>query len=343
MKRVVIVGGGFAGAYCAKNLQRDFDVTLIDSEDYFEYTPSILRTIVEPAHMKKIHILHKKYLKKGKFIMGRVDKITAKEVFLGKKKIKFDYLVIATGSSYPSPIKEQDVVLSIQGKTLRKYHEKLEKAKRILIAGGGIVGVELAAEIAEHYKDKEVTLVHSRGRVMHRNKSKVSKYGERFLKKRGVKLVFHRKILEKKGKSYITDKGEKIQADMAFFATGIKPNSKIMKNSFPKKLDERSDVVVNSFLQVSGFKNIFSAGDVTSVKEEKLAQNAEEHAVVIVKNIRNVENKKKLESYTPKERIMVISLGKYDGIVKYKNFALTGIIPAFLKWFVELKTMIRYR
>lgn len=47
---MVIVGGGFAGACVAQALEPDFRVTLIDNKDYFEFTPSVLRTIVEPNH-----------------------------------------------------------------------------------------------------------------------------------------------------------------------------------------------------------------------------------------------------------------------------------------------------
>jgi hypothetical protein len=49
-REVVIVGGGFAGAYVAKALEDSFRVTLVDNKDYFEFTPSVLRTIVEPNH-----------------------------------------------------------------------------------------------------------------------------------------------------------------------------------------------------------------------------------------------------------------------------------------------------
>jgi len=178
---------------------------------------------------------------------------------------------------------------------------------------------------------------------MQRNRKKVSDYGERFLKKRGVKIVFHRKILDKKGKDYVTDKKEKIKADISFFSTGIKPNSQLMKNSFSKKIDERGYIIANDFLQLEGFDNIFVVGDVSSIREEKLAQNAEEHAMIIINNIYNLERKKPLEEYKPKPRIMVISLGKWDGIITYKNFILTGLIPALFKWIVEIKTMIRYK
>ena len=343
MKRVVIIGGGFAGAFCAKKLQNDFHVTLINSEDYFEYVPSVLRTIVEPLHAKKIQVLHKNYLKRGKFIMGKANKITGKEVFWEKKKIKFDYLIISTGSAYRAPIKGKEVILSHRADTLSKFHDKLHEAKRVLIIGGGIVGVELAAEICTHYKDKEIILVHSHDKLMERMNKKTQRYAENFLKKGGVKILFDERVKDKRGKDFITEKGTKIKANLVFFCTGIKPNSQLIESSFKGKLDERNNIKVNNNLQLEGFKNIFSAGDVNSIREEKTAQNAEEQAEIIVKNIYNLENKRKLEKYESKPRIMVISLGKYDGIFTYKNFSFSGLIPAFLKWFVEWKTMRHYR
>ena len=38
-KNVVIIGGGFAGTLCARELEHYFNVTLIDRKEYFEFTP----------------------------------------------------------------------------------------------------------------------------------------------------------------------------------------------------------------------------------------------------------------------------------------------------------------
>ena len=343
MKRVVIVGGGFAGTQCARVLQSDFSVTLVDAKDYFEYTPGILRTIVEPDHADKIQVKHSKYLKKAKIVKGKVDKISRKEVFVNKKKIPFDYLIIGSGSAYRSPIKDRAVVLSHRADTLKEFHDKLHKANSALIIGGGMVGVELAAEICTHYKDKEIMLVHSRKRLMNRNSRDISKHAEKFLKKNGVKIIFGERVSSKKGNTFTTESGNEIKADIAFFCTGIKPNSGLMKNSFPKNLDERAGIKVNKYLQLEGFKNIFVGGDVTAVKEEKLAQNAEEQAKVIISNIRAMEAKEELESYKSNPRVMVLSLGKYDGILIYKGFSMGGFVPAFLKWGIERWTMAKYK
>lgn len=343
MKRVVIIGGGFAGSKCARNLERDFKVTLIDSKNYFEFTPSVLRTIVEPAHIKKIQVLHKDYLKKAKVLIGNVSNVDRKSVFVNKKKIYYDYLIIASGSNYVSPIKEENTVLPQRAEHLKDASDKLSKAKKVLIIGGGLVGVELAAEIASHYTDKKITLIHSHEKLMERNKEKTSNYAEKFLKKKDVEIVFGEKSEKVTSKFCITTKKRKIDFDMVFFCTGINPNYEFLKKNFSNKLDERSFVKVNKFFQMDGFENIFVAGDVTDVKEEKTAQNADNHGELISENILRLEKGKPLKKYKHKKTPLLISLGKIKGIFEHKNFVLTGFFPGVFKGFVEWLEMRKFR
>lgn len=341
-KKVVVIGGGFTGVYCAKNLEDDFDVILVDNKNYFEFTPGVLRTLVEPGHDKHIQVLHKEYLKRGEFIRGDVKKINDLEIFVGGKKIPYDYLIIATGSSYKPPIKEEGIVASNRAMELKRYHNLIHKSKNIIIVGGGIAGVELAAEICTHFGDKELTLIHSKKRLMERNRKRVADYAEKFLLNHGVRIIYNDRAEEKKGKTVRTKGRKEIKADLVFFCIGIQPNSDILKNSFPELVIKGDGIKTNNHLQLEGKKNIFVGGDVSSIREEKTAQNSEEQGEIIVENIKNMEVGKALLSYKSKPRVMVISLGKSDGIIEYKNFVLTGFIPAFLKGFVEKKTMMRY-
>ena len=150
MKKIIVIGGGFAGSYIAKKLEKKFEVILIDAKEYFEFTPGILRTLVEPEHAKKIQILHKDYLKNCRIILGKVKDIRGNFVLANKEKIFFDYLAICAGSGYNAPFKE-GVVIATRAKTLQNHSASLERAKNILIIGGGLVGVELAGEICWKY------------------------------------------------------------------------------------------------------------------------------------------------------------------------------------------------
>ena len=117
----------------------------------------------------------------------------------------------------------------------------------------------------------------------------------------------------------------------------------LAKKCFPNLLNDKNHVKVNEFLQIKGSRNIFAIGDITDVEEEKLAQNAEIHGRLVVKNICNLEEGNELIAYKPEKRIMVMSLGKWDGIYAGKNITFMGIIPAILKSLIEWKTMTRYR
>ena len=185
MKNIVIIGGGFAGAYITKKLEKnkDFNITLIDTKNYYEFTPGILRTLVYPKHAKKIQILHTNYLKKSRVLVEHVRKITDKEAITNNHKVKFDYLIICSGSSYNAPFKEKDLINLTRTKHIRDYHEELEKAKRIVIIGGGIVGTELTGEVIDFYKkekSKEITIIHKHDKLMERNNKKTAKYTEKF-------------------------------------------------------------------------------------------------------------------------------------------------------------------
>jgi apoptosis-inducing factor 2 len=292
--RIVIVGGGFAGAYAAHQLEKKFDVTLIDSKNYFEFTPSVLKTLVEPSHIKKIQVLHSHYLHKANIIKGDVEEIQDGNVIMDSGQvINYNYLIISSGSRYSSPIKEKNLVIATRGSKLREYAKKLKTAQNILIIGGGIVGVELAAEIIEHYPEKNITMVHSRGELSNRSPKKARNYTKKYLEEKGVKIIFNEKVIGNEG-HYKTNKDRKLHADIAFMCVGIIPNYEYLKKHCSTSLNEKNNLCVNSYLQVEGHKNIFAAGDITAINEEKTAQSAEKQAAVVSENIINLEENKLL-------------------------------------------------
>lgn len=345
MKKVIVIGGGFAGSLIARKLEKYFNLNLIDSKDYFEFTPGILRTIVEPQHINRIQILHKDYLKKANVILGSVDEIGKDYLKVNNKKIKFDYLCICSGSRYKTPIKEQNLIITARATNLKKNYEKLCKANKILIIGGGLVGVELAAEISTHYKEKEITIVHSGDKLIGRNKGKTIRHAEEFLKKRGVKIIYNERVIDAKenGKTYHTDKNREIKTDLAFLCTGITPNFEFMNKNFKNKLNYKNFIKVNEYLQLEGTKNIFVAGDVNSTEVEKTAQNSEIQARIVLKNILSLENNRKLKKYKQHKTPLVISLGKFNGVFESNYFVFTGLIPGIMKTLIEKREMLKLR
>lgn len=194
-KKVVVVGGGFAGTGVAQNLEHYFHVTLIDTKDYFEFTPSVLRTIVEPTHLKNLQVMHNHYLKTATVLQKEVLRVERDHVVLDDRTVPYDYLVLNSGSTYNPPFKETKLIGSARGSTLRESSYGIRKAKTVLIIGGGLVGIELAAEIAVHYPKKEVILVHSQATLINRFPKKAIKYVTDFLKSKGVTIIYNERVI----------------------------------------------------------------------------------------------------------------------------------------------------
>lgn len=337
MKRVVVIGGGFAGSYVAKRLEKKFDVTLVDTKDYFEFTPGVLRAVVEPRHLGRIQRLHSHYLHRSSIVIGEVSGVDSKNVYVKKKKFAYDYLVISSGSRYELPFKEQNVIVASRGEHLRNVHAELEKARSVILVGGGLVSVELAGEILDKYKDKEITVIQSGGELMERNHKKARDYAEDYLRKRGVEIVYGERVKDVEKKVCVSESGCRYEGDMIFLCTGVKANFEFL----PKKWLEGNGVGVDRNLRVRNVRNVFAAGDVASVKEEKTAQSAEAQAKIVVENICALETGSEMVEYESKKRPMVVSLGKWKGIYDDGKFVFGGIVPAIMKWGIERWEMMK--
>ncbi|MEK6893955.1 MAG: FAD-dependent oxidoreductase [Nanoarchaeota archaeon] len=342
MKRVVVIGGGFAGAKVAKKLNGKCNLTLIDTEDYFEYTPGILRVLVEPEHYERLHVKHKDYLADAKIVVGHVKRIDKKSVVLvGGKKVNYDYLVIASGSHYNNPIKEQDTFFATRVKHLLEANKRIQNSNKIAIVGGGLVGIELAAEIATHYDDKKISVISSGPNILERNSVKTQNYATKFLTDRGVEIIFNERIIDKDKNKLKGESGKEYPYDMVFFTVGIKPNISFMQGDFSKYAPK--GIEVNEYLQIPQMENIFVAGDVSNIVEEKTAQTAEKHGDVVANNIIALISGKEMRKYISKKRLMVISLGRNRGVIENKGFVMTGWIPALLKACIEKMVMSGFR
>ncbi len=350
MKKLIIIGGGFAGSYCARKLESHFDTVLIDSKDYFEFTPSVLRTLVEPSHGKAIELQHVSYLKKARYVQGIVSKLEKGSgeqlvVDVSGTKIACDYVIIATGSHYATPIKNERMVLANRSRELTQYSSHLSSAESVIIIGGGVVGVELAAEIACGYPDKKVILIHSGMQLCDRLPLRAREYITAFLLKKNVEIVFNERVKESSGKVFSTVSGRHFTCDLAFWCTGIKASNECLVNSpaFSSCVLLSGGIEVESTLQLKGQVRCFVAGDVSAIVEEKLAQSAEAQAKVVVHNILALEKGEELNLYTPQSRTMIISLGERDGVICSGSHVLCGLVAGLMKRSVEWVEMRKLR
>ena len=169
----------------------------------------------------------------------------------------------------------------------------------------------------------------------HRNPPFASRYTHRLLTKLGVTIHFNNKVESITKNTYTLTNGKTIDADVGIWCAGIQSDSSFMKE-FPSSVySERNALNVNKYLQLKGFENIFIGGDLTSIKEEKTAFNADRHAKYIYHNLlRHIKNKP-MKPYSSIPAFLIISLGKKNGILTYRNIIIPGIMAALAKWIVR--------
>mmetsp|Transcript_7563 Transcript_7563/g.23293 ORF Transcript_7563/g.23293 Transcript_7563/m.23293 type:complete len:378 (+) Transcript_7563:83-1216(+) len=283
--RVLVVGGGFAGTAVCKRLQSSFNTTLLTNETYFEFSPSILRATVEPEHFQHIQISYADLLDDTSVVTGLALDIdpVRKQVATTVGAVPYDYLVVCTGSSSRPPHACRNAIPAYDGANLQPSYAQLMDVNcaSVVIIGGGVVGVELAAELLETFPTKRVSIITSAETLLTRSPPGVVRYCLRFLEQFSDRfaLYLNCKVKSVKGNVYETTNGDQVVGDMAYFCTGIQPNVSVFRSHFEDSIKVGGWVSVRPSLQldtiVENSSVVFVAGDLIDVHEEKLAQTAQ--------------------------------------------------------------------
>ena len=152
MARVAVIGGGYGGVTVAKGLDPLADVILIEQKDQFVHHAAALRAAVDTVWEHAIFMPYTNLLSRGQVVRGTVSAVRGTTVHVfGHDPIEADYVVFATGSTYPFPAKYSSYRSSVAKARLEQLHENLSCARSVMIVGGGTVGIELTGELANAF------------------------------------------------------------------------------------------------------------------------------------------------------------------------------------------------
>lgn len=341
---IVIFGGGIGGATLARSLAKDYSVTLIDPRDFIEVPMAGTRTIVEPDFADRATILFSDALPGVRHVQGRLVEWTAGGGSVELADGSVDLLsakvnVLATGSRFTNPLMRSSEGSMGERKALyRRYRDRIEGAQRILIIGGGPIGVEVAGEISETWPDKQITLLDRGDRLLRGSSEKLAREATRILKGRGVTIVTGETLESTPsvdpfadGGDVTTDRGRTIAYDLLIWATGGRAETWYMRPQFAALLDQQGRLKVDSQLRVVGLDGVFAIGDINNVPENKMAIHILGQAKVVEQNIRAVlEGREPAASYKPKagNPLMLLALGKKEGV---SHVPILGVVKA--GWF----------
>jgi len=138
MARVAVIGGGYGGVTVAKGLDPIADVVLIEQKDQFVHHAAALRAAVDTVWEHAIFMPYTNLLHRGEVLRGTVSRVDGTTVHVfGHDPIEADYVVFATGSTYPFPAKYSSYRSSVAKARLEQLHENLGRARSVMIVGGG--------------------------------------------------------------------------------------------------------------------------------------------------------------------------------------------------------------
>lgn len=358
MKKVLIIGGGFAGIQAAIELQKSkkFEVTLISDRDYLYVYPI---SIWVPVHIKEfddVKIPLTKIQKQFRFnlLIDKVKNIVPNEkmVILDNKTIPFDYLIIAIGAEKVQHNGGQ-FVTSICGKPeqvleIRKQIDDLvnKGTGKIAIGFGGnpkdksaVRGgpaFELIFNIHNYLKKKnirqnfELTFfapMEEPGARMGGNSLKML---DKLFSQYNINKQFGKKIKEFVADGVIFDNDSKLHSDMTMFIAAGNGHSVLANSGLP--LNEAGFVKINDFGQVTGFPEIFAIGDTAAIEgpewTAKQGHIAELMGRNAAHNIIQIENgKSNFKGYKKHLNILCVMDTGNGAAFIYRNHTKALLIP----------------
>lgn len=302
MKRVVIVGGGFAGINCARDLGKHSDtkVTLIDRRNYHLFQPLLYQVAMaglSPCNIAtpirglmssydNVHVIQGEVT--GIDVAGRIVQSTA-------GAYGYDYLVLATGAqhayfgqehweAHAPGLKTLEQATEIRRRVLSAFEEaecepNADRRRALLtfiVVGGGPTGVELAGAIGEMSRftlardfrniDPKLTrivLVEAGSRILPSFEPTLASRVTRELEQLGVQLWTNSRVTRISPRGVYVGE-EHLTASTVLWAAGVQASPLGRDLGVPR--DPQGRVLVGADLTIPGHPEVFVVGDQSHCK-----------------------------------------------------------------------------
>jgi len=233
-RRVLVIGGGFAGLACARDLRDEFLVTVVDAKEFFEYTPGVLRAYVKPKHLDALTFTLQPVIEEKmscKYVWGEVMELNGKEktatikpMFTREPEVvDFDFCIIASGCNF-GPFHEWGESLwfptvheaarpkgswphlderFLEGRRRHILEEYAgiqalnDKKASVLVVGAGFIGVEWVTELRHFFPNLKLTIIDFLPQPLGPLPPAAAKYCAKYMERNGIKQFYSIKYAAK--------------------------------------------------------------------------------------------------------------------------------------------------
>lgn len=302
-KRVIIVGGGYAGVQALKVLAASglCDVVLIDQHPYHYLQTEAYELIANECSMTRVTIdlvaLCLSYGEHVTYIKDTVRRIDFESKCISGENTchLYDYALLCAGSrtayngsitglrEYSHGVKTLPSALAFKQQFEQRLYRRMESEGgwcsepfNVVIGGGGLSGVEIAAEMAHYirvfHEDNTLTcdnihifLVIPHERVLEGMEEYLITQATKRLLKLGVKIINHSRITSVEEHALIVNGNNQICFDFMIFTGGIVAST--LTGGLEVEKNKKSQLIVDKFLRIPLHDCVFAAGDIAELRD----------------------------------------------------------------------------
>ncbi len=382
-KRLIVLGGGFGGLDVVRAIGRSshargyWDTLLVDKENFFQFNPLLPAVAVGAVETR--HIVYPlrdmARLRQIRFVKNK-----ALAIDLGRRELRlhndlnepFDVLVLAVGSvtnyydvpgaaEHSRPFKTLFDAMTLRARVVELFEmaeqaESEAQRRRLLsfaIVGGGVTGVEVAAELMDMARDTlmpkypslqsadlTVTVIEGGERAVRSARPEHSQYVERFLAQRGVRLRLNCRVARVEEKRLHFQDGGSLEAFTIVWTAGVHPPDLV--RGLPLKQTKDGRLIVDDQMRVLDpdghpLDHVRAIGDCAAYTNAAgetsptIAQSAVSMGGWLGRALVQEATGRPVKPFSLKTTGYIISLGKHSSVVHIFGLSLSGKL-AWLMW-----------
>lgn len=296
-KKIIVIGGGFAGIQFILNLKKDiFDILLIDKMNHHMFQPLFYQVATAQIEPSSISFPFRNIFRSRKDVRIRLGVVSQidhnnSKVITTIGEFDYDFLVIASGcktnyfgndsirknahslKSTIQSIKIRNMILENFERILYTEENEREALYNIIIVGGGPTGVELAGALAEIKRDVlpkdfhridftklQIFLIEGSQHTLNNMSVLAKDASELYLKQLGVVIKKGLFVNDYDGYKATLSNGETIFCKNLIWTAGVTGN--LIPGLPGNTVTQSNRYIVDRTNKITGFDNIYAIGDI---------------------------------------------------------------------------------
>jgi NADH dehydrogenase len=382
-KRVIVIGGGFAGLWAVRQLARaPVEITLIDRRNHHLFQPLLYQVATAGLAAPSIAAPLRHILRDQRNVtvhMGVVQNIdtAAREVTLPDRKMTYDYLLVASGAThayfghdrwaeFAPGLKTLDDAFLIRRRVLSAFEQaeaattdaQREACLTFAVIGAGPTGAELAgtlAEIARHTLTRDfrhidtrkarILLIEAGPRVLSAFTEELAEKARRQLGRLGVEVHTGKPVTDI-GDGFLHFGDQRIAARTILWAAGVAASP--LGKQLGTELDRAGRVRVQPDLSLDAHPEVFVAGDLASIEQDGkpvpgVAPAAKQMGARVAKNILARIAGRATQPFRYTDFGALATLGRHSAIAQLPNLRFSGLIAWWFWLALHIYFLIGFR